>query len=302
MLNGSLETKDLRLVLAIAEAGGATRAARLLHLSQSAVSHQLRGLEQRLGQNVFERSGKRLSITPAGERLLQLARDVLRPIALAEQELRRGVIRERTRLRLATQCYTAYHWLPPAISALAAEHPNVELSISNEAPADFLDAIDGDGLDLGLCIFPPRGARLERMKLFDDELVLAVPRTHPLAKKPFVTGADLVRETLIMNEVASAERERVRKTLFRRGEQPAGVMRVPFSEAIVELVSAGLGVSIMASFTLRAAVRRGDLDTVRLTRHGLRRTWSGVFRRTSPLKAAIVTLLEAVKRQGIVSR
>src|SRR5947208_1844558 len=100
--NPTLEARDLRLVLAIAECGGATGAARALHVSQSAVSHQLRSLEERLGVPVFQRDGRRLCITPAGERIVKLARDILAPLAQAELELKRaGSVRRQT-LRIAT--------------------------------------------------------------------------------------------------------------------------------------------------------------------------------------------------------
>ena len=298
----SLEVRDLRLMMAIAECGGATRAARVLSLSQSAVSHQLRNLEERLGCRLFERSGKRLIITAAGERLVKLGAEVLKPITLAEQEIRRGATGERLLLRVATQCYTAFHWLPSAISVLSAEHPHVELVLTGEAPADFAAALDACQLELGLCVSPPRATRLERVRLFEDELVLVVPRGHQLAKQAFASGADLGGETLIMNQIASPERERVRKALFPRGEKPAKVMRVPFSEAIIELVSAGLGVSIMAGFTLQRAVRRGDVETVRLTRGGIRRSWTAVFRRNTRVDAAVRLLIEAVKRQHTSGR
>ena len=112
MQSGSLETRDLRLVTAIASAGGATRAAKQLHLSQSAVSHQLRGLEDKLGVELFKRQGRRLEITAAGRRLVEVASQVLEPLLRAELELRRGALIERPKLRVATQCYTAYHGLP----------------------------------------------------------------------------------------------------------------------------------------------------------------------------------------------
>lgn len=302
LFGSSLETRDLRLVLAITEAGGATRAARVLHLSQSAVSHQLRGLEERLGQNVFDRVGRKLTLTPAGERLLQLAREVLQPIAQVEMELKRAATPERQKLRLATQCYTAYHWLPSALSRLTSEHPGVDLSIASEVANDVGSALAEGLLDLGLCVFPPASPRFERIKLFDDELLLAVPRGHPLSKKRFILGRELSKETLVMNPVSSEERDRVQKALFAEGGRFARVIRVPTSEAIVELVRAGLGVSILAGFTLCARLERGEIDAVRLTRRGLRRTWTGVFRRGSRVTAPILTLLETVKAQGIAGR
>ena len=108
----ALETRDLRLVQAIAEQGGVTQAGRRLHLSQSAVSHQLAGLEERLGVALFARVRKRMVITPAGSQLLALAAELLPRLSLAPAQLRAQRANVRRRLRLTTQCFTCYHWLP----------------------------------------------------------------------------------------------------------------------------------------------------------------------------------------------
>ncbi|HEX7668400.1 MAG TPA: LysR family transcriptional regulator [Polyangiaceae bacterium] len=299
--NPILETRDLRLVHAIAEAGGATQAARLLHLSQSAVSHQLRGLEERLGVPMFEREGRKLRITPAGERVVQLSRDVLGPLAHAELELRRGAGLKRPKLRIATQCYTAYHWLPQALAALSARHPEIDLTIVSETAGDVASALEDNRLDLALCVIPPPGRNFGRQTLFRDELVLAVARGHRLAKKKYVEGRDLSTETLIQNEVESSQRERVRKMLFKEGQGFARVIRIPVTDAILELVQAGMGVGLFADFMLRARVERGELEAVPLTRSGIHRTWTGVFRRASPLVGPIATLLHAVKQEAVPS-
>src|SRR5215510_4912718 len=107
-----LEIRHLRLVAAIAEEGGVTRAGNRLHLTQSALSHQLRDVEDRLGSALFERVGKRMILTDAGERLLRTARVVLDEIHQAEHDIRRASSGRQGVLRIATQCYTNYHWLP----------------------------------------------------------------------------------------------------------------------------------------------------------------------------------------------
>jgi len=296
---GTLETRDLRLVQAIAEAGGATRAARHLHLSQSAVSHQLRGLEERLGVELFRRQGGRLCITPAGERLVALAQQVLLPLLQTELELRRGGLRERPKLRVATQCYTAYHWLPKALQALMAEHPEVELVLQSDIVGDAHEHLRDDRADLVLCVMPPAHPQLMRLPLFKDELVLAVPRGHALARKKFVEGRDLAEETLIQNQTSAQERERVKKLLFGEHGGVKHVLRLPVAEAVLDLVQAGMGVSILAGFTLGQRIQRGELEAVRLTKRGLQRRWSGVFRKGSPLEGPIRTLLGTLKRHGL---
>jgi LysR family transcriptional regulator, regulator for metE and metH len=300
MNSGTLETRDLRLVQAIAESGGATSAAKQLHLSQSAVSHQLRGLEERLGVELFRRHGGRLCITSAGEKLVTLAQQVLLPLWQTELELRRGAFRERAKLRVATQCYTAYHWLPKALQALLAAHPEVELVLQSEIVGEADEYLKDDRADVVLCILPPsNGGSFTRLPLFKDELVLAVPRGHALARKKYVEGADLAEETLIQSQTSPQERDRVRKLLFGEHGAVKHVLRLPVTEAVLDLVQAGMGVSILAGFTLGARIQRGELEAVRLTKRGLARSWSGVFRKNSALEGPIRTLLGTLKRHGL---
>jgi LysR family transcriptional regulator for metE and metH len=299
MNHGTLEARDLRLVQAIARAGGATRAAKQLSLSQSAVSHQLRGLEERLGLPLFEREGRRLRITRAGEKLVELAQQVLAPLFQAELELKRGLHRERPKLRVSTQCYTAYHWLPKAFEALMQAHPEVELVLQSDVVNGAHEVLDEDRCDLVLCVLPPSKGSYARVPLFKDELMLAVPRGHALGRKPYVEGADLEDQTLIQNNVSSVERERVLKELFRGEPKLRHVVRLPVAEAVLDLVQAGIGVSVAAGFTLTRRIERGELEAVRLTRRGFPRTWTGVFRRGSRLEGPIRTLLGTLKRQGL---
>jgi LysR family transcriptional regulator for metE and metH len=293
----SLETRDLRLVLAVADSGGATRAARSLALSQSAVSHQLKNLEERLGQSVFEREGRGLKITQAGERLLALAREVLPPIAEAEREIRRGLRARRVELRVASQCYTAFHWLPRALIALSEQHPEVDLAVLDRAPANVFGALLADELDLALCI--------DRVELFSDELVLAVPHGHPLARRKYVDGRDLGAETLIAGYIDETERRRVQRTLFEHGGGVRRVVRLPLTNDLLELVRAGLGVAIVAAFTLGPKLERREVRAVRLTPRGIKRRWTAVFRKTSRAADAIRTLLESIslpRRQPLSKR
>jgi LysR family transcriptional regulator for metE and metH len=299
MSPGTLDTRDLRLVQAIAEGGGATQAAKLLHLSQSAVSHQLRGLEERLGVELFRRQGGRLCITGAGEKLVELAPQVLLPLLQTELALKRGGFRERPKLRVATQCYTAYHWLPKALQALMSAHPEVELVLESEMVGDAAEHLREGRADVVLCVMAPGKGPFTRVPLFKDELVLAVPRGHALSRKKFVQGSDLAEETLIQSQTSAQERDRVKKLLFGEHGGVKHVLRLPVTEAVLDLVQAGMGVSILAGFTLGARIQRGELEAVRLTERGLARSWSGVFPKGSALQGPIRTLLTTLKRHGL---
>ena len=147
----SIELRDFRLVRAIFQAGRATAASKLLGLSQPAVSHQLRSLEERLGREVFEREGRGLRITRVGERLLSLSHEVLEAVVDLGMELQRDSACPTEKLRLATQCYTAYHWLLQAMTELSHQHAHVRIDIVPEVTRDPRTALADGKLDLALC-------------------------------------------------------------------------------------------------------------------------------------------------------
>src|SRR5271154_4631422 len=124
-----LEVRHLRLVAAVAQVGSLTRAGDQLHLTQSALSHQLRDIETRLGAALFLRVGKRLVLTPAGERLLASAKDVLERLEQTEQDIRRMSRDRAGLLRITTECYPCYHWLPPLLLRYRKSFPRVDVRI-----------------------------------------------------------------------------------------------------------------------------------------------------------------------------
>jgi LysR family transcriptional regulator for metE and metH len=262
------------------------------------VSHQLRGLEERLGTAVFERNGRALRLTATGERMLEIARDVLGSLARAESTLLAELSRRRETLRVASECHSAYLWLPRALNELGLQHPNVDLVITGEPAGGMRDALAGGDLDLALCVSPLAARGLDSVPLFADELVLVVASDHPLARRPWVDGRSLANETLILYETTQDERRRVARSLFARGGGFARVIRMPITEAIFELVRAGVGVSILPSASAQHRVERGELVCVRLTRRGLGRTWAGYFRRGTALGGPIRTLLETARIQS----
>jgi LysR family transcriptional regulator for metE and metH len=295
----TFETRDLRLVRAIAEAGGVTRAGRLLSLSQSAVSHQLRGLEERLGMRLFERRGRSVRLTEAGRRILDLSREVLEPMARVESELRGGAGRGGARtLRISSQCHTAYSWMPRVIAELCVRHPDVVLRIVAEAKADPAAALAEGAIDLAFLIERPKAKGLTVIPLFDDEIVAVLPPGHPLAGRPYLEARDLAGETMILPDVPRAMRDHVRRRLMPDGGSFRATMRVPLTEAIVELVRARHGVSLLPSWTVIGPASRREVVTVRLTRRGLGRSWYATHRRDSTLRDAIATLADLVRSRS----
>jgi len=273
-----LEIKHLQLVAAIARTGSVTRAGDALNLSQSALSHQLRDIENRLAAPLFHRVGKRMVLTTAGDTLLRAANQVLDVVGRAEDEIRKAGKTDAGLLRITTQCYTCYHWLPGLLKEYRLRHPNVDVHVDADATPRPLKSLVEGRIDLAIVSDPVRDRRLVQRPLFEDELVLIMSASHRLAGRAVVELEDLAEETLIIYPPRE-ESTVLQKVLAPAGVVPKAVQQVQLSEAIVELVKAGLGVAAMARWQVEPSVRAGALRTARLTKRGFRRRWSAAMLR-----------------------
>ena len=268
-----LEVRHLKLVRAVVREQGLTRAAAHLHLTQPALSHQLAELESRLGTALFVRAGRRLRPTPAGDRLVETAESVLPELERAEQELAGLEGAGGGIIRVSTQCYTAYHWLPAALEDFARRFPAVSVQIVVEATRRPLPALLEGRLDLAIVSGRSGNRLVEHHVLFDDEMVAVMAPDHPLAGSTTVTPAQLASETLILYAIPIRSSDLFQRFLVPAGVTPARVLHVELTEAIVELVRAGQGIAAMAAWAIAPEVRSGRVVARRLGRRGLRRRW-----------------------------
>jgi len=294
-----LEIKHLRLVSAIARAGSVTRAGDVLNLSQSALSHQLRDIEDRLGTPLFHRVGKRMVLTPAGDSLLRAAIQVLDIVERTEHEIRSAGRTDAGRLRITTQCYTAYHWLPGLLKEYRLRHPHVEVQVDADAtPRPIKSLLDGR-IDLAIMSDRVRDRRLATRPLFEDELLVIMAPNHRLAGRAVVEPHDLADETVIIYP-PKEESTLLQRVLIPAGVTPRALQQVQLSEAIVELVKAGLGVATMARWAVDPYVRVGALRTARLTRKGFRRRWDAVMLRDMAGTAFAKDFIDLIVRRSPV--
>ena len=276
----TLEVRHLELVGAVAEAGGLSRATSVLHLTESALSRQLTALEEALGTRLFLRTGRRMLLTPAGERLLSSAGGVLETLRRTEEEIRQLSADGAGLLRLATECYTCYHWLPSLLREFSVRHPRVELRILAEATHEPLPALLEGRIDLAIMSTPLDDRRLRHVPLFKDELVAVLPPGHRLASRGFLKAEDFAGESLILY-VPPEESTLIQEVMLPAGVQPARIIQIQLTEAIVEMVSAGLGVSLLARWAIAPQLEAGTLRAVRVTRPGLRRYWQATTLRAT---------------------
>jgi LysR family transcriptional regulator for metE and metH len=299
-----LEVRHLRLVQAVAREGSVTRAAAVLHLSQSAVSHQLVDLERELGTRLFDRVGKKMVLTSAGARMVEASDRLLRDLSALERELLEHRRDARTSLRVTTSCYTSYHWLPEALEHFGQKHPRVDLSIVLEATKRATEALIEDEVDMAIVNEPPRNEALAHLDILDSELVVVARRDHEVLKRSpaGVRFYDLRGQTVLVFEGASEVlltrlTEAVRESWFRKtGERlanPVTIRKVPISEVIMSLARAGTGVAIVdrwltAGYLDRSVVARPLQPTVV-------RKFYAAFRKSNPRNLPIEALVKVIR-------
>jgi len=262
------------MVAAIATSGSVTHAAGELHLTQSAISHQLRGIEERLGTALFLRLGKRMVLTAAGQRVLATARRVLDDVLTTEEDVRRLSASEAGVIRVCAQCNTGYHWLPPLVEVFRRGHPTVDVSLAVEWTMRPVEALLEGRLDVAIVTESVRHEHVKLRPLFEDEHAAIVAPDHPLATRAFVRPEDLAAERLLLYSSSPDDSFTIQRILRPRGIAPQRVSFVMLTEAILEMVKARLGISVMQTWAIEPSLRAGDVRAIPITPSGIHRQWS----------------------------
>jgi LysR family transcriptional regulator for metE and metH len=290
----NIDVQDLQMVAAIAASGSVTRAAGELHRTQSALSHRLRAIEERLGTPLFLRLGKRMVVTAAGERLVATARRVLEDIRASEDDIRRRLVHQAGVLRVCAQCNTGYHWLPPLADAFRRRFPDVDLSLAVEWTSRPVEALLEGKLDVAILTQTVRHDQIHLHPLFEDEYAAIVPPGHPFATRAFVRPQDFAAERLIIYSSSPDDSFTVQRILRPAGVVPERLSFVMLTEAILEMVKARLGISVMQTWAIEPALRAGDVRAVPITAAGIRRPWHAATLKAAgrvPYVDAFISLL-----------
>jgi len=268
-----LEIRHLKLVAAVAETGSITRAGNRLHLTQSALGHQLRDAEEQLGVPLFERRNARMFLTPAGERLLQAARAVLAELDRAASDIQKNDAPAQGLIRISTQCHTAYHWFPPQLIRFQKKFPGVEVQLVIEATNNPFEALLDGKLDLALICDPIRNRRIRYTPLFEDDIVIVVPPNHHFAQKSCAAPEDFATENVLLYP-PRADSTLLTRVLEPAGIQPRKVQEVLLTEVILEMVIGGLGIAALPRWAVGPQLASGALMGVPLQPPGYRWQWS----------------------------
>jgi len=264
-----LEFRHLRTIKAIHDAGGLARAADVLHITQSALSHQIKGLEDQTGVELFVRRSKPLKLSAAGMKLLRLAERILPEIAATEAEfdaLRSG---RAGRLHIAIECHACFDWLFPVLEKFRHAWPEIDVDIRPGLAFNALPALAREEVDLVISSDPETILGVQFNPLFDYAPTLVAPANSPLAAKPYVEAADFADQTLITYPVDRARIDIFTQLLTPAKVEPKAHRKVELTAVILMLVASGRGVSVLPDWVLREVKYQPDYITRPVTAQGL---------------------------------
>ncbi|WP_454902332.1 LysR family transcriptional regulator, partial [Aggregatibacter sp.] len=215
-----LELRHLKTLLALKETGSVSLAAKRVYLTQSALSHQIKLLEDQYGLPLFERKTQPLHFTPAGERLIQLANEILPKVIEAERDLARVKQGEAGELRIAVECHTCFDWLMPAMDLFRQHWPLVELDIVSGFHTDAVGLLLSHRADWAVVQEVEETPGIVYKPLFSYEMVGLCAKDHPLATKEVWQAEDFIDQTLITYPVPDDMLDLLRKVLHPKGINP----------------------------------------------------------------------------------
>ncbi len=264
-----LELKHLRSIVAIEEHGSLVLAADKLCLTQSALSHQIKEIESRLGVSLFIRKSRPLRLTAAGERLLETARTVLPLMNSTERDLQRFAGGQTGRLHIAIECHSCFDWLMPAINLYRNHYKDVEVDLSTAFNFVPLPALQKGRLDLVITSEPQNISGIHYEPLFQFEILFAVANDHPFAAQDHVDVQSLREETLITYPVDQSRLDIFTQFLHPADVEPLSVRTAELSLMIIQLVASGRGVCALPNWALAPYLEGGHIKAVRVGEKGL---------------------------------
>jgi LysR family transcriptional regulator for metE and metH len=265
----SLERAHLALLREVDRRGSLTAAAKSLGLTQSALSHTVRKLEQQLGVPLWERQGRGLRLAQAGSYLLGLAQRVLPQLEHAEHVLGQYARGERGTLRIGMECHPCYQWLLKVVEPYLRRFPDVDLDVKQKFQFGGIGALFGYEIDMLVTPDPLRRKGLSFEPVFDYEQVLVVGRDHPFAGRAYVVPSELEQETLITYPVEVERLDVFSQFLLPAGSVPKRHKLIETTDIMLQMVASGRGVAALPGWLVAEYEPRMAVAQVRLGRHGV---------------------------------
>ncbi|OOS00125.1 LysR family transcriptional regulator [Canicola haemoglobinophilus] len=292
-----LELRHLKTLIALKETGSVSLAAKRVYLTQSALSHQIKLLEDQYGLPLFERKSQPLRFTAAGERLIKLANEILPKVVEAERSLSRIKQGEAGELKIAVECHTCFDWLMPAMDNFRQHWSLVELDIVSGFHTDTIGLLLTHRADWAVVSEIEETPGIIHKPLFSYEMVGLCAKDHPLAMKEVWQAEDFIEQTLITYPVPDDMLDLLRKVLHPKGINPAR-RTSELTIAIIQLVASKRGVAALPFWAVKPYLDRGYVVARKITDEGLYSNLYGAFREMDSEVAFIDDFYETVKSQS----
>ncbi|EGV36669.1 LysR family transcriptional regulator [Neisseria weaveri] len=296
-MDSIIELRHLKTLLALEETGSVSLAAKRVFLTQSALSHQIRALENYYETPLFERKSNPLRFTPAGQRLLQLARELLPKVAAAERDMAQIIEGEAGELRLAVECHTCFDWLMPAMGEFRPLWPQVELDIVSGFHADPVGLLLTHRADLAIVSEALPQPGITYQPLFAYEMVGICAKDHPLAEKDVWEAEDFADETLITYPVPDDMLDLLRKILLPRGINP-NRRHSELTIAIIQLVASRRGLAALPYWTVMPYLEKDYVIAKPITSDGLYSELYAAMREEDKDKSYLGNFCKIVRERG----
>ncbi|MEW6413859.1 MAG: LysR substrate-binding domain-containing protein [Pseudomonadota bacterium] len=289
--------RQLQVFEAAARLGGYTRAAETLHLSQPAVSMQIRQLEEQAGMPLFDQIGKKIHLTDAGRALYRHAQDILAQVQEAQLELEemRGVRRGQLNITIAS---TANYFAPKLLAAFCQRHPDVKVSLDVSNREHILALLNEADKDLAIMGRPPEASDLVAHPFMENPLVVIASPAHPLARERRIPLARLAEESFISREAGSGTRMAAERFFDEAGAHLSTAMEMSSNEAIKQAVQAGLGLGVVSIHTLEMELVLDRLVILDVEGFPIRRHWYVVHRQGKRFSAVAQAFLDFVMHEA----
>jgi LysR family hydrogen peroxide-inducible transcriptional activator len=247
-----MEMHQLRYAVAVVRAGNFSRAAEQCHVSQPSLSQQIMKLEEELGERLFDRTKREARLTPHGEAFLQRAVRILEEVDAAKREASDAKDLLSGTVTLGVIPTVAPYLLPGVMATFAKKYPGVEMVVHEEQTTRLFKMLHGYEIDLALASLPLESRQLEIQHLFTEELLLALPPNHALAKRAVVPDTELDQEHFIVMKEGHCLGDQVISFCNRRHVRPKISFRSAQLETILALVTAGMGISLIPAMAVSA--------------------------------------------------
>ncbi|MGF6147361.1 HTH-type transcriptional regulator gltR [Kingella potus] len=295
-----IELRHLKTLLALEETGSVSLAAQRIFLTQSALSHQIRTLESYYDTPLFERKSNPLRFTPAGARLVELARDLVPKVAAAERDMAQIIEGEAGELRLAVECHTCFDWLMPAMGEFRPLWPKVELDIVSGFQADPVGLLLSYRADLAIVSEAVPQAGIAYHPLFSYGMVGICAPDHPLAAKEIWQAEDFADDTLITYPVPDDMLDLLRKVLLPAGINPAR-RHSELTVAIIQLVASRRGIAALPHWTVMPYLEKGYIAARQITNEGLQSELFAAVRKEDEYNSYLTEFCQIVRDQGFAT-